>query len=234
MERIYVKLDNPEDGPLLQEYCESLGIKRWKNQAPTIHRHWVIDNELLTSHSNYSNNWITFTEFKEKFSMKSKEDLSCDNFYVKVTPEISEALQKMAHKKEYVWDGSTKLINSPHNYLRFDERGASKHITHAITHYYKEYPVKSVDYAIAFLSKLEPFKIQGYEVIYDGDICKIGCKTLTKDEVGEFVSLIRKFSLTVNGSKTIIKLDSRNKYITVDDNTVSFDEIEKLYEGFSK
>jgi hypothetical protein len=111
------------------------------------------------------------------------------NFAVKVTPEISEALQKIAFKNGYVWFAfkTQELKAFDYEYLYFvpHEMGirANKGSFRPVglsTGY--SYELVSIEKAIELLSE-EHIKIGPYTVVFKDKTVTVGCQTVSLETV---------------------------------------------------
>lgn len=114
-------------------------------------------------------------------------------------PEINEAIQKLAFKAGYSWNGRTTIFNLEADCLCIDDYGnigweKNDNKTQAINKScFSHYKKLNLEEIIEFLKtpRVPPIKIDEYEVVLSSDkqSIKVGCKTISRETVLKIAKL---------------------------------------------
>jgi hypothetical protein len=109
------------------------------------------------------------------------------DYYVKVCPEISEALQKIAFKNDIIWGDGVGVIQYTHyNYLIYDTN------RNALLRSDKEHNAAiSVEKFIEIISQKQ-IKVGDYTAVISKDNVVVGCQTVDYKIVCEIYEKMKK------------------------------------------
>lgn len=113
-------------------------------------------------------------------------------FCVKVTPQTSEALQKVAFANGYGWSGGNRIDYTDESYLHFSSDGCITYSGLLRSSDYEVIFTTAVEYLTGTKEDPKPIELTmgSFQVyIVPGESIKFGCTELYKDQVERLIAV---------------------------------------------